>query len=352
MNAFGRIATSTLALAAAGIFLLAAPAGAEEPACYECHDELPAVSVAHDPVDSGECEACHEDHGDDEELRLVEEGSALCFQCHDEYEGKGSMHPPVEDGECTECHNPHGSNNRSLLVATGGELCFSCHDEYEGKGSMHPPVEDGECTECHSPHDSNNGSLLVATGGELCFNCHDDGGFNDPVSHDAVDEGCTECHSPHASDHTRLLTANLTFERLEMFEESQGELCFSCHDVEAFTADKTEDTDFRHGTQNLHAHHLKGGAKKNKYGMIKKKAGQTCIACHLPHSSLQDRLVRTEFECKGIFCYTMRFRPNDKGGTCVVGCHKPKTYSRDAVEQSSMATVGNPSANMQVSRTP
>ena len=88
---------------------------------------------------------------------------------------------------------------------------------------------------------------------------------------------------------------------------------------------KGGDTDFRKGEENLHSLHLKGGAKPNKYGFIKKKDGQTCVACHLPHSSLQDRLIRTEFECKGIFCYTMRFMPNSSGGTCVVGCHKPKT---------------------------
>jgi hypothetical protein len=119
-------------------------------------------------------------------------------------------------------------------------------------------------------------------------------------------------------------------ERLEIFEERQGELCFTCHDLEVFTAEKSEETNFRNGDTNLHAHHLKGGAKPNKYGITRKKAGQTCVACHLPHTAMQDHLVRTEFECKGIYCYTMRFRSNEFGGTCVVGCHKPASYSRSA----------------------
>jgi predicted CXXCH cytochrome family protein len=389
MKKIARYALLSAALATIAVISNAPAANAEEPFCYECHDALPSVTHPHDPVESQDCTACHEDHGDAEELRLVEEGSALCYQCHDEFSGTGSMHPPVEDGECTECHNPHGSQNPGLLANVGAELCYSCHDEFSGTGSMHPPVEDGECTECHSPHGSKHGSLLAATGaelcyschdamdegvsvhspvgdgectechsphgsehgsllvaagGELCFACHDGAGFNDPVSHAALDDGCTECHSPHNSQNEKLLTAKLSLERLDMFSEEQAELCFNCHDAEAFTAVKTEDTDFRHGQTNLHQLHLTGGAKPNKYGLVKKKAGQTCLGCHLPHSTLQARLLRTEFECKGIFCYTMRFKPNEVGGTCVVGCHKPRTYSRNASQESSTAQARSASS--------
>jgi len=292
------VKTKLVLLAAGTLFLLAAfcpAASAEDPFCYECHDALPEVSSPHDPADSGDCTACHEDHGDAEELRLVEEGSALCYQCHDDMGAGAAVHPPVEDGECTTCHNPHGSDNDTLLTAPAGELCFECHD---------------------------------------------DAGFRDKVTHAPLDDGCAECHDPHSSPHEKLLVANLSLERLAMFEEGQAELCFSCHDSEAITAPETEDTEFRHGTTNLHSLHLKGGAKPNKYGFIKAKDGQTCIACHLPHSALQDRLIRTEFECKGIFCYTMRYTPNETGGTCIVGCHKAKVYSRDAVKESSTASTG------------
>jgi predicted CXXCH cytochrome family protein len=324
-------------LVAAG---LATPVAAEEPFCYECHDEFPEFSSPHDPADSGDCTACHEDHEDAEELRLVEEGAALCYQCHDEMTGGASVHPPVEDGECTSCHSPHGSDNEVLLVTSQEKLCFECHDEMSGGASVHPPVEDGECTSCHSPHGSDNEALLVTPREELCFECHDQG-FNDPVEHAALDDGCGECHQPHNSEFPRLFTANLTLDRLARYEEEQGRLCFNCHDAEVMAAARTEDTEFRHGTTNLHALHLTGGAKPNKYGFIKKKDGQTCVACHLPHSSLQQRLLRTSFECKGIFCYTMKFRPNETGGTCIVGCHKPRTYSRDATQESSTAKASS-----------
>jgi hypothetical protein len=31
----------------------------------------------------------------------------------------------------------------------------------------------------------------------------------------------------------------------------------------------------------------------------------------------------------------MRFTPNNQGGTCVVGCHKSRTYSRDTSQEDS-----------------
>ena len=55
------------------------------------------------------------------------------------------------------------------------------------------------------------------------------------------------------------------------------------------------------GTTNLHALHLNGGAAPNKYGIIKKKDGQTCFACHLPHTAHQEKLLRTEYQCTGHF---------------------------------------------------
>ena len=282
-------------LASAFIALPVPAAADDEPVCFECHDYFPEFAFQHEPAGSGECEACHEDHGDEETLMLVEEGSALCYQCHDEMgEGK-SVHPPVEDGECTACHNPHGSENETLLVTPSEELCFECHDNYE-EGSHQ-------------------------------------------VLHAALDDGCMECHNPHSSPYDKLFTASLTLSRLEIFTEEQGELCFNCHDLESFTSKRTEDTEFRQGQNNLHALHLTGGAKPNKYGILKKRDGQTCVACHLPHTALQERLIRTEFECKGTFCYTMRFVSNDTGGTCVVGCHKPKTYSRDSGEESAAAVL-------------
>lgn len=275
----------------------ASQARAEEPFCYECHDDFPqklkTFAFTHDPAASGECTACHVDHKDEEKLMLVKEGADLCYECHDNLSAGKSVHSPVAGGKCTACHNPHGSANKKLLVASSKQLCEKCH-----AGSAE---------------------------------------FGRKVMHTALDDGCSECHRPHSSEFPRLLTAGFTTDRLARFEPSQAQLCFKCHDEATYTSTQNEDTGFRTGQNNLHALHLNGGAVPNKYGMLKKKDGQTCFACHLPHSADQEMLLRTEYQCTGTFCYTMRYVKNEKGGTCIVGCHKPRTYARDGLDPNSTA---------------
>jgi predicted CXXCH cytochrome family protein len=277
-------------------------ARAEDPPCYECHDDFPkkleAFKFKHDPAASGDCMACHVDHKDEEKLMLVKEGAALCAECHDDVAKGTSVHAPVKEGKCTSCHNPHGSANKKLLVAAGTALCEKCH----------------------------------ASSAE----------FGRKVSHAALDDGCGTCHKPHASENQRLLTKNLVLDRLALFDPKQAELCLDCHDLENYTKTQSEATGFRMGTNNLHALHLNGGATPNKYGIIKKKDGQTCFACHLPHTADQERLLRTEYQCTGTFCYTMRFVQNAKGGTCIVGCHKPRAYSRDGQDPNVTAAGASP----------
>jgi predicted CXXCH cytochrome family protein len=296
--ALRRVRLRRVACCCAGALLLwIAHARAAEPFCFDCHDDFPkkmkGFAVKHDPAANGDCTACHVDHKDAEKLILVKEGAALCYECHDNMATGTSVHAPVKDGKCTACHNPHGSPNKKLLVASPQQLCEKCH----GKNPE----------------------------------------FGRKVMHSALDDGCSSCHKPHSSENPKLLAKNLLMDRIALFEPKHAELCFSCHDENTYTAAQSQDTGFRMGQENLHSLHLNGGAKPNKYGMIKKKDGQTCFACHLPHSADQQMLLRTEYQCVGTACFTMRYVKNDKGGTCVVGCHKPRTYSRDGQDPNSTA---------------
>lgn len=380
------MAAGCAAVVFGAVVFAVAPARAADPPCYECHDDFPKkmkeFKFTHEPAASGDCTACHLDHGDAEKLMLVKNGAALCAECHDDVAKGTSVHAPVGDGECTSCHNPHGSANKKLLVAAGAALCKTCHDDMAQGATVHAPVADGDCSSCHKPHASANEKLLVAAGAALCQNCHDDmaqgasvhapvkegkctachnphataakkllvaagtalcekchaGGteFKRKVTHAAIDD-CSACHRPHSSGNPRLFTKNFKLDRLALFDPKDAELCQDCHDIGGLTKLQSEDTGFRMGAQNLHATHLLGGGTPNKYGIVKKKEGQTCFACHLPHTADQARLLRTEYQCTGTFCYTMRFVPSEKGGTCVVGCHKPRVYSRDGQDPSSTA---------------
>jgi predicted CXXCH cytochrome family protein len=285
------------ALFAGALALWGTAARAEDPFCFDCHDDFPkkmkGFAFKHDPAAGGDCLACHVDHKDEEKLILKKEGAALCYECHDDMSAGKSVHAPVAGGKCTSCHNPHGSMNKKMLVASPKQLCEKCH--------------------AGSPE------------------------FKRKVTHTALEDGCSDCHRPHSSENPKLLAKNLVMDRLALFDPKQAELCFSCHDEKNFTTPRTEDTGFRIGQTSLHSLHLMGGATPNKYGIIKKKDGQTCFACHLPHTADQEMMLRTEYQCTGTFCYTMRYVKNDKGGTCIVGCHKPRTYSRDGQDPNSTA---------------
>jgi len=56
--------------------------------------------------------------------------------------------------------------------------------------------------------------------------------------------------------------------------------------------------------------------------------GRSCKACHDPHKAEQPRLVMPEVPGFGTWSIPMFFTVTSNGGTCVVGCHKPKTYDR------------------------
>ena len=258
--------------------------------CYECHDELQetfAEGSAHPPVEEGDCESCHEDHGDEETLMLADEVPALCFSCHDEFDEK-HQHDPVAEGDCLGCHNPHNSTQDSLLIDELPALCYECHDDYSEEFSVHDPVAEGSCTECHNPHQSEQEVLLNGR-------------------------------------YDRKLRV--------VFSADAYELCLGCHDLEAFNDPVTEDgTEFRYGARNLHYVHLIGGSRDNKgYGIKKRRKPRvSCSGCHLPHSSTQAKLIRPERERGKMTVFTIAYRQTDGGGGCVVGCHKPLQYVRDA----------------------
>ena len=301
-----------------------------EAACYECHDDLQedfARGTSHEPVAEGDCESCHEDHGEDYELILSDEVPALCFNCHDEYEGS-HQHEPVADGDCLSCHNVHNSEVSAMLTAEVPALCFDCHDELSEE-FQHEPVADGDCMGCHNAHDSESSAMLTGEVPDLCADCHDDAdasGGKHP--HEPVAGGeCMECHHGHESSQAALLTEAYAGGRYLQYEAESYQLCYNCHDQKAFETEAAGDlTEFRHGENNLHYLHVYGKIEVNKYGMKKQKDGMTCVGCHLTHGTEQPKMIRHVLECKGTFCYTINFRKFEGGGTCVVGCHKPKVY--------------------------
>jgi hypothetical protein len=61
---------------------------------------------------------------------------------------------------------------------------------------------------------------------------------------------------------------------------------------------------------------------------VNKEKGRSCKACHEVHAGNQDKHVRKEVPFGGSWKLPVNFTKTPNGGSCVVGCHKPKAYDR------------------------
>ena len=259
---------------------------AAEKTCYDCHTEAKTSfekEVVHSPVDDEDCTACHEDHGEENTLKLVAKSPDLCFECHDAEDEdikKAHQHYPVGTATCYSCHNPHATDNPKLVrqvqhapfedrdceschdepkenifvIEQGERLCYECHDQVGDKPTVHSPVGQGKCNACHSPHASRASKQLFYEVPKLCYQCHDRKNTKENIHPPVEDGDCLSCHNPHSSANDKLLT------------QASSALCFDCHDG--------DDDDFKS------AHKGYPVTKAN------------CSGCHNPHHSDSEKLIR------------------------------------------------------------
>ncbi|KAF0218769.1 MAG: cytochrome C family [Geobacteraceae bacterium] len=251
-----------------------------------------------------------------------------CLECHSgllrDKQGK-AIHSPVAAAECLSCHQPvsgkrHPADKGSIaLVIKGAALCLSCHEDKYKQRFPHGPVAGGSCLFCHDPHSSGNRMLLKKFGSALCFDCHDRSLANGQYVHEPVGYGeCTACHDVHGSAYRRLLKQNFSEAFYLSYSSANYALCFICHNKEIPLDQRTDTiTGFRNGDRNLHYLHINKADK-----------GRSCKACHDPHTAGQERLVKESVPGFGKWDIPMFFTKTATGGTCVVGCHKPKSYDR------------------------
>ena len=300
-----------------------------EEACFACHDqELFHNDNVHGPVAVGECTACHDAHASDHELQLRQEKEELCFRCHVEKADMRSqrhVHAPAQSS-CTVCHEVHASKASFLLKNPTPVLCFECHTQLAEAVSVehpHPPVADGQCGICHDPHASPYPRLFPVPATELCYPCHEE--LQEYLReqkhlHGPVAQGdCSACHNPHGSEFHVMLNKYFPEEFYKPYVEENYELCFECHNRQmAFEPNTTTLTGFRDGKVNMHYLHVNKDLK-----------GRTCRACHQVHASSQEHHIRTSVPFGDIdWELPVIFTSDEDGGSCQVGCHAPKGYSR------------------------
>lgn len=173
-----------------------------------------------------------------------------------------SLHPAMEEG-CGSCHVEEGGKLGRKEQKTA---CYGCHEDF-GKGGkpgifLHEPVASGECTSCHDPHFSARAKLQKP--GKGCMECHDSPSGK-RIVHAPVRSGqCTGCHDPHAGVAPRQLA------------RGGNRLCTTCH-------------------ENYHRVHRSavglGTMTRLPPDVLRDGSDLSCLACHLPHQSSNERLL-------------------------------------------------------------
>ena len=303
-------------------------------------DPKRAVS-GHAPFEMGECSACHASDDPKNPGPLQGPVRQICAGCHDEIEAAltSSAHPHKAAADnCVSCHNPHNAEAEHLLRAAPPALCVGCHDKIGDamKATVpHDAVTNGKsCLNCHDPHASQVDKVLLAQPFDLCLACHGASDVKDrsgvvltnfatllktnPHHHGPIAEkDCSSCHQPHGSANFRLLVDPYPPTFYAAWDENSYSLCLTCHDVAAFTKERTTTaTGFRDGDRNLHYLHVH-----------KEKRGRTCRACHEVHASPQPFQIRTSvpYGSKGWELH-LNFEQRPTGGACSKTCHVTKTY--------------------------
>ncbi len=260
----------------------------ENTRCTTCHAEKTRGTTVHPPA-AEDCTTCHEMTiaPSGTTVALAEEEPALCVGCHDDKaaaaEGElPSPHAPVTDS-CLDCHDPHATDTPHLITADSvPELCTGCHDpgDLEGPhGGVLP--RNARCTACHLPHGGPNPKLLRAAG-----------------QHPPFAEGsCDACHRKPLGPRMRL-------------RGRIGRICSSCH------GDLTEGSTVTHPA------------------LDRRRNRRQCVACHDPHMSDVEPLLRAEGPALCASCHPGEAKAATGDGghapaaeACTT-CHQPHAAAR------------------------
>jgi len=154
-----------------------------------------------------------------------------------------------------------------------GASCVTpeCHANFGTADRVHGPIAAGDCFSCHLEDAGGHVYPLKREGDRTCTFCHQTGRMREH-RHAAMDEpGCMGCHDPHAGGKFLLVALGAEDEVKTQADSAMEQtrlrshisrLCATCHPAD----------------EGKHAH--------GPY------AAQECAACHLPHESDNEHLLR------------------------------------------------------------
>lgn len=117
--------------------------------------------------DSSGAESPNHPYIDENELK-----SDTCLTCHPTKDQGKYVHTAVGMG-CDNCHKATSRNGQTsvTLRAQGGSLCAKCH-AINNKRIQHAPYAQGACLICHNPHSAAYPAETRAAASTLCLVCH------------------------------------------------------------------------------------------------------------------------------------------------------------------------------------
>lgn len=238
--------------------------------CLTCHTKTTTHEHAHFPTAAGLCNNCHKitdpvhltinntkpsaDEIKKAKASVTKESIKTCMTCHENKDKSASTdknihaHPIFKyfaEDSCIQCHNPHGSTERFFLNNKVTDLCLTCH---------------GDKVIATYPDD--DPPVSVTTHGII-------------TKLDKYPKGCTNCHNPHYSSNEKMLS------------HKKEDLCISCHNKEIYTKDASGNDRIIPNME------LK---LKAEYPKIHSGFSKDCTACHNPHSTYNNYLIKDNDE--------------------------------------------------------
>lgn len=176
--------------------------------------------------------------------------------------------------------------------------CASCHEDKTKGKAIHSAIAMG-CNTCHEVKTEGETTTVNLTSPkeELCFTCHEKS--KDETQHLPYEKGqCVTCHDPHASDYPKQVRAEV------------NTLCLQCHAVQRPQGDTMMlignqsllVADFRVIPKVVADPAVRVGHPFDKHPMasvadpLRGNETMSCLSCHRPHSSPQEKLIQTTKE--------------------------------------------------------
>jgi len=244
-------------------------------------------------VDDETCLDCHDGYGKDmakssHVLSSTRKSGMIEIYCRSCHEGGGAH---IEDPSRDNIQNP-----ARLLTGETEKVCSQCHQPHTGLGVTGFDVhadQDIRCTECHSIHQP---MMLSTTGSisDICRTCHPTiiNDFQKRSNHPLIDGqvSCIDCH--------RFLNKGEPD-----FGHGASATCYTCHPGQSGPY--------------LYEHEATSSFSPE---------GEGCTACHTPHASINERLLKQPDDrlcqqCHGIPPGHRNAHDGQFTGLACVDCH-------------------------------